>query len=84
MHGHGPDVVGVGVKLMQALERVVVEDTDFHVVGPGQHPILARHELSSAYWQVAHFERLHDLLWGREKRGEKKKYRKRKKKEQHQ
>ena len=29
------DVVGVGVELMYALERVVVEDSDFHVVGSG-------------------------------------------------
>ena len=62
MDGDGSNVVGVGVELMNAFQRVVVEHAYFHVVGTRQHPMLSSHELGGANRQIAHFERLGNLL----------------------
>ena len=62
MDRDGSDVVSVGVKLMNALQRVVVKHADLHVVGARQHPMLAGDELGRANRKIAHLKRLGNLL----------------------
>ena len=50
MDGEGTDVVCVCVKLVDAFKRVVVEDSDFHIVGSGEHPMLSSDEFGSTNW----------------------------------
>ena len=50
MDGERTDVICVGVELMDAFERVVVEDSDLHVVRSGEHPMLSSDEFGGANW----------------------------------
>ena len=39
MNGDGPNVIRVGFKRMYALQRVVIEDADLHVVRSSDYPM---------------------------------------------
>ena len=65
MDGERPDVVCVSVELMHALECVVIEDSNLHVVRSCQDPILSRHEFRRSDRKIANFERLSNLLQSR-------------------
>ena len=62
MNGDGSDVVRVRLEHMDALESVVVEYANLHVVRARHHPVLARNELRSTHGQVTHLEGLDELL----------------------
>ena len=56
------DVIGVRLKLLNLLQRVVVPHADHHVVGPGHDPLLPGNELGAADRQLRGLERLDDRL----------------------
>ena len=62
MNGDAADVVGMRLEHVDAFERVVVEDADGHVVGAGDDPVFARHELGRSHGDVADFEGLDERL----------------------
>ena len=64
MDGDRPDVVRVRVELMNSLQRVVVEDADFHVVWSGDDPMFTSDKFGRANGKIAHFESFGDLLRG--------------------
>ena len=63
MHRNASDVVGVGLKYVDSLEGVVVEDTDLHVVGASDYPIFTCDKFACAHWRLAYLERFHQLLF---------------------
>ena len=63
MDGYAAYVVRVRLEHVHALERVVVEYADLHVVRAGDDPVLARDELARAHRRLAYLERLDQLLF---------------------
>ena len=47
----GPDVICVRLERVHLLQRVVVENSDLHVVGTSHHPALANNKLSCSNWR---------------------------------
>mmetsp|Transcript_8660 Transcript_8660/g.24429 ORF Transcript_8660/g.24429 Transcript_8660/m.24429 type:complete len:357 (-) Transcript_8660:37-1107(-) len=62
VHRQAADVVGVGLKGLHLVHGVVVVHPDEHVVAPGHHPLLPRHELAGPHRQVRHLEALLQAL----------------------
>lgn len=62
MHSYTSDIIAVSLERMNPLQGVVIEHPDLHVVGAGDDPVLARHELRRSHRQIAHLECLHQGL----------------------
>lgn len=58
MHSNAPDIVRVSFKHVHPLQCVVVEDSDGHVIRPGDDPILAWHKLCGSDWQITNLGRV--------------------------
>lgn len=62
MHDNASHIIRMCLKRMHSIQSVVVEDTDLHVVGSGDDPVLSRYELGSPHRKVAYFKRFNQLL----------------------
>lgn len=60
--GNAAYVVRMSLKGVRLVQRVVVVDTDLHVIGPGDEPILASHKASGSHRYIADLKVLDQLL----------------------
>mmetsp|Transcript_20282 Transcript_20282/g.32462 ORF Transcript_20282/g.32462 Transcript_20282/m.32462 type:complete len:603 (-) Transcript_20282:150-1958(-) len=62
MHRNTANVVGVRLKLLHLLARVVVVDANVHVVGAAHQPILALDKLGGTHRHLGYLKRAHNTL----------------------
>lgn len=62
MHCNAPDVIRVSFVRMNLFHGVVVEDTDLHVVGTSDEPVLPGNEPSTSHRNIANLKILNQLL----------------------
>lgn len=62
MHGNAPDVIRVCFVRVNLFHGVVVEDTDLHVVGTSDEPVLPGNESSTSHRYITNLKILNQLL----------------------
>ena len=59
MYGNTSDIVRVSLEHVHALECIIVEYADLHVVRARDDPIFAGHEFTRPHWWLADLKRFH-------------------------
>lgn len=55
-------IISMRFESVHAIQCVVIEDADLHIVRTGDDPILAWHKLGGSNRQIAHLKSLDELL----------------------
>lgn len=62
MHNNPPHIIRMCLERVHPLQGVIIEDSNLHVIGTGHDPVLPGNEFCTSDRQIAHLERLHELL----------------------